>query len=123
MVFPWDVCDVVQFNWLHRDLFHMCNLYGVLSLASTGNDVILRHYFPYPECAISFGTLQCQTQSDEMVRSLTPRCVVKIPALTRMSSCFPVAPVKDQSDLGLSMSFTKDNNSTSFNDFLWSGQS
>ena len=41
MVFPWDVCYVVQF---HRDLSEMCNLYGVLSLASTGNDVILLHY-------------------------------------------------------------------------------
>ena len=44
MVFPWDVCCVVQFHWLHRDLFEMCKLYDVLSLASTGNDVILRHY-------------------------------------------------------------------------------
>ena len=43
MVFPWDVCYVVQFHWLHRDLFEMRNLYGVLSLASTANDVILRH--------------------------------------------------------------------------------
>ena len=43
MVFPWDVCYVVQFHWLCRDLFEMCNLYGVLSLASTGNDVILPH--------------------------------------------------------------------------------
>ena len=43
MVFPWDVCYVVQFYWLHRDLFEMCNLYGALSLASTGNDVILHH--------------------------------------------------------------------------------
>ena len=43
MVFPWDVCYVVQFHWLHRDLFEMCNLYGALSLASTGNDVILPH--------------------------------------------------------------------------------
>ena len=43
MVFPWDVCYVVQFHWFHRDLFEMCNLYGVLSLASTGNDIILRH--------------------------------------------------------------------------------
>ena len=43
MVFPWDVCYVVQFHWLHRDFFEMRNLYGVLSLASTGNDVILRH--------------------------------------------------------------------------------
>ena len=43
MVFPWDVSSVVQFHWLHRDLFEMCNLYGVLSLASNGNDVILRH--------------------------------------------------------------------------------
>ena len=45
MVFPWDICYVVQFHWLHRDLFGLCNLYGVLgvlSLASTGNDVILR---------------------------------------------------------------------------------
>ena len=25
------------------NFFEMCNLYGVLSLASTGNDVILRH--------------------------------------------------------------------------------
>ena len=44
MVFPWDVCCVVQFHWLHGDLFEICNLYGVLSLASTGNDVIFRHY-------------------------------------------------------------------------------
>ena len=36
------VCYVVQFHWLRRDLFEMCNLYGVLSLASTANDVILR---------------------------------------------------------------------------------
>ena len=43
MVFPWDVCYVAQFHWLHRDLFEMCNLYGMLSLASTGNDVLLRH--------------------------------------------------------------------------------
>ena len=43
MVFPWDVCYVVQFHWLHRDLLEMCNLYGVLSLASTGNDLILLH--------------------------------------------------------------------------------
>ena len=43
MVFPWDVCYVIQFPWLHRDLFEMSNLYGALSLASTGNDVILRH--------------------------------------------------------------------------------
>ena len=43
MVLPWDVCYVVQFNWLRRDLFDMCNLYVVLSLASSGNDVILRH--------------------------------------------------------------------------------
>ena len=43
MVFPWDVCYVVQFHWLHRDLFEMCNLHGALALASTGNDVILRH--------------------------------------------------------------------------------
>ena len=38
MVFPWDVCYVAQFHWLHRDLFEMCDLYGVLSLASNGND-------------------------------------------------------------------------------------
>ena len=43
MVFSWDVCYVVQFHWFHRDLFEMCNLYDVLSLASTGNGVILRH--------------------------------------------------------------------------------
>ena len=43
MVFPWDVCYDVQFHWLHRDLFEMCNLHSALSLASTGNDVILRH--------------------------------------------------------------------------------
>ena len=43
VIFPWDVCYVVQFQWFHRDLFEMWNLYGVLSLASTGNDVILRH--------------------------------------------------------------------------------
>ena len=43
MVFPWVVCFVVPFHWLHPDLFGMCNLYGVLSLASTGNDVLLRH--------------------------------------------------------------------------------
>ena len=36
-----DVSYVVQFHWLR--LFEMCNLYGVLSLASTANDVILRH--------------------------------------------------------------------------------
>ena len=44
MVFQWDVCYVVQFHWLHRDLFEMCNFYDVLSLASNGNGVILRHY-------------------------------------------------------------------------------
>ena len=32
-----------KFYWLHCDLFEMCNLYGVLSLASTGSDVTLRH--------------------------------------------------------------------------------
>jgi len=47
MVFPWDVCYVVQFHWLHRDLFEMCNLHGVLSLASTGNNVILPNYTCY----------------------------------------------------------------------------
>ena len=30
-------------HWLHRDLFEICNLYGVLSFASTGNDVLPRH--------------------------------------------------------------------------------
>ena len=36
-----------------------------------------------------------------------------------MSSCSPVNPAKDQSDLCLAMSFTQDNNSTSFTDLLW----
>ena len=43
MAFPWDVCYVIQFHCLHRDLFEMCNLYCVLSFASTGNDVLPRH--------------------------------------------------------------------------------
>ena len=59
----------------------------------------------------------------QMVGSLTSWCVVKIPALRRMSSCSPVAPVKDQSELCLSMSFTQDNNRTSFTDLVWSRRS
>ena len=70
MVLPWDVCYVVQFNWLHRDLFEMCNLYGVLSLASTGNDVILRHctcFQPFHDrrgalvVCIKFACLSCHS--------------------------------------------------------------
>ena len=45
MVFPWDVCYVVQFHWLQRDLFEIFNLYGVLSLASTGYEVYTNGWF------------------------------------------------------------------------------
>ena len=92
--------------------------------------------FPLPWlwCAISFGTLHVlellrhpMPSSDrwkgQIDRLLTSCCVVKIPALRRMSSCSPVTPVKDQSDLWLSMSFTQDNNGTSFTNLLGSRQS
>ena len=59
----------------------------------------------------------------QIVRLLTSCCVVKIAALRRISSCSPVTPVKDQSDLWLSMSLTQDNNGTSFTDLLWSRRS
>ena len=63
MVFPRDGCYVVQFHRLHRDLFDMCNLYGVLSWASTGNVVVLR----YCTCFRPFHDLRgCLTQKINM---------------------------------------------------------
>ena len=71
-------------------------------------------------CNLVWNSFSSQGQ---MVRSLTSCCVVKIPALRRTSSCAPVTPVKDESDLCLSMSFTQDNNSTLFPNLLWSRRS
>ena len=76
-------------------------------------------YFLYPHCDMQSRLPSSEQWRRQMVRSLTSWCVVKIPALRRMSSCSPVTPVKDQSDLYLSMSFTQDNNSTSFTDLVW----
>ena len=88
--------------------------------------------FPLPWLwyAISFGTLHVlellrhlMPSSDrwkgQIDRLLTSCCAVKIPAFRRVSSCSPVTPVKDQSDLWLSMSFTQDNYGTSFTNLLW----
>ena len=87
-------------------------------------------YFHYPDCDMQF-RLKLYMYWSSFVRHpvpssdrwkgqidswLTSCCVVKISALKRISSCSPDSPIKDQSDLWLSMSFTQDNNGT----LLWS---
>ena len=81
---------------------------------------------PWLWCAISFRTLhvfELRTIKGTNGKSLTSCSIMQIRALRRMSSFSPFTALEYQSDLCLSMSFTQDNNSTSFTDLLWSRRS